>query len=98
MSTKGKNELDAHWHAPVRVSWLVDVTGWAYDNRARNISRRLPIGYAHNILTAYCPNVLRVLENSDISVINDARLLTHLQRRDNVVLNLNAVKLFDYEG
>jgi len=82
-------------HKPT-ICWLVDVPGWAYDKRARMMTAALP-HYEHvrlfNIVANYA-TALPVMSKADIIVCPDPRILPYVPGRDNVVLNLNAPKIF----
>lgn len=83
------------------IAWLVDVPGWAYDNRARRIERALP-DYRHeryfNIEKAIMmgANPISIINQADVIVCPDPRLLMLFSDKTKckVVQNLNAIKLF----
>lgn len=79
-----------------KIYWLADQPGWAYDNRARAVSALLP-DYDHEIIMnplARHKESLIKLATADIIVCPDPRLLPFLPFRDNVILHLNAIKIF----
>ena len=83
------------------IAWLVDVPGWAYDNRARRIARALP-DYRHeryfNIVKAIGMGAdpVAILNQADVIVCPDPRLLVLLpeKMKRKIVQSLNAVKIF----
>jgi hypothetical protein len=78
------------------ICWIVDVSGWAYDNRARAIAKALP-GYQHIIVVNIVRNLVDCaadLLNADIIVCPDPRILGFVPGRKNVILHLNAEKIF----
>jgi hypothetical protein len=77
-----------------RIAWITDVPGWAYDNRAVNLSQAMP-GYDH-LIVAYPNAGFEVCRSADIVVCPDPRVLGLLPNdMGRVVLNLNAVKIFE---
>lgn len=79
-----------------KICWIVDVPGWAYDNRRRAVASRLR-GYAHSVVfdvVRRTGDALPLLSEADIIVCPDPRVLPFVPGHDKVVLNLNAVKLF----
>ena len=78
------------------ILWIADVEGWAYDNRAKALSKALP-GYQHKIaynIVQRFGEYLTDLVNADIIVCPDPRILCFLPSRENIVQHLNAVKIF----
>ena len=79
----------------MNIAWLIDVPGWAYDNRAKNVSSHLLTkGVQHRIVVMGEPGWTSFLSEADIAVVSDPRVLPCLYRLDNVCLNLNAEKIF----
>lgn len=79
----------------MRAAWLIDVPGWAYDNRARNVSSiLLTKGVQRHIVVTGEPGWTSFFSEADIAVVSDPRVLPCLGRLDNVCLNLNAEKIF----
>jgi hypothetical protein len=79
------------------IAWIADQPGWAYDNRAKRLSALLP-EYDHvivmNPMARHGESLVR-LASADLIVCPDPRLLPVLPWRDNVLLHLNALKIFD---
>ena len=80
------------------VLWIVDVPGWAYDNRANMLCHHLPEDSYLHIVWEYPLLGLKPIKKvlPDIVVCPDPRLLSFLAGIYDgpVVLNLNAPKLF----
>ncbi len=74
------------------IAWIIDVPGWAYDNRARGIARCLP-QYQHRFIEYPKEGFLRLL-GADVIVCPDPRVLPCFGACQKVVLNLNAIKIF----
>jgi hypothetical protein len=74
------------------IAWIVDVPGWAYAGRAEAIAQCLP-QYEHRFVI-YSQVGFAPLVGADIVVCPDPRLLPFFGASKNVVLNLNAVKIF----
>ena len=80
----------------LKICWIADVPGWAYDNRRRAVAARMP-GYAHSVVfdvVRRTGEALPLLSEADIIVCPDPRVLPFVPGRAKVVLNLNAAKLF----
>ena len=78
------------------IAWIADQPGWAYHNRARGVSALLP-QYEHEIIMNPMADVNKSLirmAGADLVVCPDPRLLPFLPFRDNVILHINAVKIF----
>lgn len=83
----------------IKVGWIVDVPGWAYANRAENISRALPKeNYEHRIVVNIVKNfseALQQLHDVDIIVCPDPRIIRNfVPWPEKIVLNVNAIKIF----
>ena len=79
-----------------KIAWIADQPGWAYDNRARNISALLP-QYEHEIIMnplANYSDAIVAMARADLIVCPDPRLLPYFPYRDNVLLHINAIKIF----
>ena len=79
-----------------KILWIADTEGWAYDNRAKGISKALP-DYQHTIvynIVKRFDEALMPLAQADIIICPDPRILCFIPSRDNVVQHLNAVKIF----
>jgi len=86
------------------IAWIVDVPGWAYDNRAKRIERALP-DYHHvrffNIAATIAFNgkafMMWIVDQADVIVCPDPRLLKFFtdEMRPKIVQNLNAIKIFE---
>lgn len=79
-----------------KICWIVDVAGWAYDNRRRAVAARLG-GYIHSVafdVVRRPGEALPLMSEADVIVCPDPRVLPLVPGHHKVVLNLNAVKLF----
>jgi len=74
------------------VAWITDQPGWAYDNRAQTLSRLMP-GYEHRTV-CYSHVGFAGVQGADVIVCPDPRILPCFQDRENVVLHVNAIKIF----
>ena len=78
------------------IVWIVDVPGWAYNNRAMRIKRHLP-DYNHVIvfnIVRERGKALNVIRTADVIVCPDPRLLKLLPYDGRIVQNVNAIKIF----
>lgn len=85
------------------IAWIVDVPGWAYDNRAKRIERALS-DYHHvrffnmpvTIGLNGKPFMMWIIDQADVIVCPDPRLLKFFTKemRSKIVQNLNAIKIF----
>jgi hypothetical protein len=79
-----------------KIVWIADVTGWAYDNRARAIAAQLP-EYEHHVVynpVKHYADALPVLLTADLVVCPDPRLLPLLVGVRPIVQHVNAIKIF----
>jgi len=79
-----------------KLLWLADQPGWAYDNRAKVISKLLP-DFDH----AICMNPMAApaaamvaMCHADLIICPDPRLIPYFPFSHKVLLHLNAIKIF----
>jgi len=81
-----------------KITWLCDVDGWAYNNRAKLLSESMS-NYDHEIMFGV-NNINEKAKNSDIIVVMYLHALKHISKvfDNKIIVTLSGNRIFDSVG